>query len=75
MNILKDVLSELFSMFVTDARLTMAILLIVAITALMIRATNLSPLIGGLFLLLGSIAVLFLSIRREATRRLRETGY
>jgi hypothetical protein len=75
MNILKDVLSELFSMFVADARLTIAILLIVAITSLMVGATVLSPLVGGLFLLLGCVAVLFLSVRREATRRLRESGH
>jgi hypothetical protein len=75
MNILKDVLSELFSMFVADARLTVAILVIVVTTALMIGATNLSPLIGGLFLLLGCIAVLFFSVRREATRRLRDSRH
>jgi multisubunit Na+/H+ antiporter MnhC subunit len=75
MNILKDVLSELFSMFVADARLTMAILLIVVITAFMIRSTNLSPLIGGLFLLLGCIAVLFFSVSREATRRLHDSRH
>ncbi len=75
MNILKDVLSELFSMFVADARLTIAILLIVAITSLMVGATDLSPLVGGLFLLLGCVEVLFLSVRREATRRLRESGH
>ena len=32
MNILKDVLSELFSMFVGDARLTAAILAVIAVS-------------------------------------------
>lgn len=68
MSILKDVLTELFSMFVTDARLTAAILALVAVTALMIIGMNLNSLYGGLFLLFGSIAVLFLSVRREAAR-------
>jgi len=69
MNILKDVLLELFSMFVADARLTAAILAIVVIAALVIDATDLSPLVGGVFLLVGCITVLFLSVRREANRR------
>jgi len=69
MNILKDVFSELFSMFVADARLTAAILATVALAALLIAATSLPPLAGGLVLLLGCIAVLFFSVRREAKRR------
>lgn len=69
MNILKDVLAELFSMFVTDARLTVAILATVALATALIDATSLPPLAGGLLLLLGCIAVLFLSVGREARRR------
>lgn len=69
MNILKDVFSELFSMFVADARLTVAILATIALAAVLIVATSLPPLAGGLVLLLGCIAVLFLSVRREAKRR------
>jgi len=75
MNILKDVLLELFSMFVADARLTAAILAIVVIAALMIDATGWSPLVGGAVLLLGCIAVLLLSVRREAARRLLESRH
>ena len=69
MNILKDVFSELFSMFVADALLTATILATVALAALLIVATSLPPLVGGLVLLLGCIAVPFLSVRREAKRR------
>ncbi len=69
MNILKDVLSELFSMFVADARLTAAILATVAIAALLINATDLPSLAGGAVLLLGCVAVLFLSVRHEAAQR------
>lgn len=72
MNILKDVFSELFSMFVADVRLTAAILATVALAAILINATSLPPLAGGLLLLLGCIAVLFLSVRREARRRAAE---
>lgn len=69
MNILKDVLSELFCMFVADARLTAAILAIVVVVALLIKWTSMPPLAGGVLLLLGCIAVLLASIYREANRR------
>jgi len=69
MNILKDVLSELFSMFVADARLTASILAIVVVVALLIKWTSMPQLAGGLLLLLGCIAVLLSSIYREANRR------
>lgn len=44
MNILKDVLSALFSMFVADARLTATILATVALAAVLIDTTSLPPL-------------------------------
>lgn len=69
MSILKDVLAELFSMFVADARLTLAILALVVIAALLINATGLPALLGGAFLLVACIAVLILSVKREAQRR------
>lgn len=69
MNILKDVLSELFSMFVSDARLSVAIVVMVAIAALLIDGTALPPLAGGIALLAGCILVLVVSVRREARRR------
>ncbi len=73
MRILMDVLAELFSMFVADARLTAAILSVVAVAALLIVETKLPPLAGGTVLLVGSIAVLLLSIRREAVRRMPQS--
>ncbi len=69
MNILKDVLSELFSMFVGDARLTAAILSVIALTAIMIYFVNLPAIASGGFLLFGCIIVLVTSVRREARRR------
>lgn len=71
MSILKDVLSELFKMFVGDARLTAAILAVVAATASLTHGTSLSPLVGGAFLLFGCIAVLIIAVRREAMHRAR----
>lgn len=75
MNILRDVLLELFSMFVADVRLTAAILVTVAVAALIIDVTGWPPLVGGAVLLLGCIAVLFLSVRREAARRLLDSKH
>lgn len=69
MNILKDVFSELFSMFVAEARLTATILATITLAAVLIDATSLPSLAGGLVLLPGCIAALFLSVRREAKRR------
>jgi len=71
MSILKDVLSELFKMFVSDARLTAAILAVVAVTAALTRGTSLSPLVGGVVLLVGCIGVLIVAVRREARHRSR----
>ena len=73
MTILKDVVSELFSMFVSDARLTAAILAIVLVTAALIDWLPLPHLVGGAFLLFGCVAVLVLSVRREA--RVRKARY
>jgi hypothetical protein len=68
MNILKDVLLELFGMFVADARLTLAILAIVAIAALLIDATSLPALLGGVALLVGCVVILVLSVLQAAAR-------
>ena len=69
MSILKDVLSELAGMFVADAWLSAAILAVVAAAALLVDGTDFPPLAGGTVLLVGCIAVLVLTVRREATRR------
>jgi len=69
MNILKDVLAELLKMFVGDIRLTAAILAIVLAAAALIDITRLPPLAGGVALLVGCLAVLVISVVREARRR------
>lgn len=69
MSILKDVVSELFGMFMSDGRLTAAILATVVISAALIDGTALPPLAGGAVLLGGCIAVLITSVRGEARRR------
>ena len=68
MTILKDVFAELFSMFVADARLTAAILAIIAASAVLIDVLSAPPLAVGGLLLAGSLATLVISVHRAARR-------
>ena len=72
MTIISDVLKELFSMFVADARLSLAILLLVVVVAILVAAFPAEPALGGGILLFGSIAILIEAVRREARARMRE---
>jgi hypothetical protein len=67
MSIVGDILQELVGMFLADARLTAAILLLVAIVAGLV-AWRTEPLVAGGILLLGSLAILVASAGREAAR-------
>lgn len=59
MNVLGDVLKELVSMFVADARLTLAILILVAAVAAMPHVLlGIDPLIGGWVLLSGCLTII-----------------
>ena len=69
MEIIKDVLAELFSMFVTDARLTLATLILVAVVAILLLVLHVNALIGGLLLLLGCIAIIIEATIRETKAR------
>jgi len=68
MSIMIDVLKELFAMFVADARLTLAILLLVAVVAGLV-GSGMAPILGGGVLLMGSLGILVLSVGREAKVR------
>ena len=65
MNLLKDVAAELIGMFFGDARLTVALLLLVAVAGALIKLTEIEPLIGGIVLSLGCPALLIANLRRE----------
>ncbi len=69
MTILIDVPTELFGMFVADARLTAAILTVVSVSAVMIDALGVAPRWGGLFLLVGCLLVLIGAVVRFARAR------
>lgn len=68
MTILADVLKELMGMFVADARLSAAVLIVVAASAGLIDVAEVDPLIGGLGLLSGCLVVVVESVRRAARR-------
>jgi hypothetical protein len=68
MTLIKEVVTELAAMFVGDARLTFAILAVIAAAAV-ICLSGLDPLVGGAALLLGSLAVLLESVRHGARPR------
>jgi hypothetical protein len=69
MNILADVFKELFKMFVADFRLTMATLASVALVAVLLGSTQITPVAGGILLLSLCLAVLFEAVLREAIQR------
>ena len=69
MSIIIDVAKELFSMFLADARLTTATLVLVALVALIVVAMRIEPLVGGALLLAGCLAIVVEAAAREARRR------
>lgn len=68
MTLLKDVLGELIGMFVGDARLSAAVLIVVALSAALIDLAGVEPLLGGGLLLAGCLLLVVESVRRSARR-------
>ncbi|MCG6859120.1 MAG: hypothetical protein LJE67_13765 [Salaquimonas sp.] len=62
MTILKDVLGELFAMFVADVRITTAILAIIAVTAILMDLAGVSALVAGGFLLAGCLLTVIVGV-------------
>ena len=69
MEIIKEVLVELISMFVTDLRLTIATLALVAAVAGLVLVLHINALICGLILLLGCFAIVMEAAIRETRSR------
>ena len=65
MMLLKEVAAELFGMFVGDARMSLAILLLIGVSAVLIELTGLDPLVGGAVLVFGCPLLLIATLRRE----------
>ena len=65
MTLLRDIANELVGMFLADAPLTGAILVLVLIVAGLILGVGVEPLIGGGALLVGSLLILVGAALRE----------
>jgi hypothetical protein len=62
------IIGELIGLFVDDGSLAIAIVVVVAIIALLIKAALIPAVIGGALLFLALIAVLAENLRRSARR-------
>lgn len=69
MTLLREIASELLGMFLADARLTSAIVVLVLIVAGLVRGASVEPLIGGGVLLAGSLVILVVAAAREARNK------
>ena len=65
MTLLKEVAAELIGMFFGDVRLTVALLLLIAVSAALIELSGLDPLVGGTVLALGCPVLLIANVRRQ----------
>ena len=66
MTMLKEIIAELIGMFMGDARLTLAVLAIVAGAAALIKLAGIDPLGAGGILLVGCLGLLIENVRRSA---------
>ena len=69
MNVVKLIARELFGMFVDDEFLALAVLAIVAIAAIVAWISS-TPVLAGIFLLVGCVGVLVASVL-QASRKSR----
>lgn len=65
MNLLKMIWDETFGMFVDDGALALQAVVLIAAVAGAVKLLGLSPLMGGVLLLLGCVAALSLSLVRK----------
>jgi len=64
MTVVRLVLNELVGMFVDDGSLALLALILIALVTAAVKLLALPPLIGGLLLLIGCLAILLDSARR-----------
>ena len=69
MKTLRDVLGQLISMFLADARMTVTTLLLVAVVGGLAATGYLPQIVSGLLLLVGCIAILLAAVMRGARLR------
>ena len=66
MTMLKEIAAELIGMFMGDARLTLAVLAVVASAAALIEIAGVDPLGAGGVLLVGCLGLLIENVHRSA---------
>jgi len=66
MNAVRLVAREFLGMFVDDGNLALLVLVLVAAVAAAVKLLALPPLLGGVLLLVGCLAILLQSVRRAA---------
>lgn len=71
MTLLRDIANELLGMFLADARLTFAILLLIALVAGLILYFGMNARIGGAILLIGCLVIIVVVVVSEARQRRR----
>jgi hypothetical protein len=69
MNVVRIVLKELVDMFIDDGSLALLALILIAGVTAAVKLLALPPLLGGIALLIGCLAILVQSVRRAASRR------
>jgi hypothetical protein len=68
MNVIRIAISELIGMFVDDGSLAALSLLLILAVTVAIKLAALPPLVGGVLLLLGCLAILAYSVGRAVKR-------
>lgn len=69
MSLGREIVTELFAMFAADGRLALGVLIVVGAAAGLLHALRAEPLVAGIVLLLGCLAILVAVASREARRR------
>ncbi|CDX27686.1 conserved hypothetical protein [Mesorhizobium plurifarium] len=71
MSVIRLVFKELIGMFVDDGSLALLALILIALIAAAVKLLALSPLVGGVLLLAGCLAILVESTGRAARGKAR----
>jgi len=72
MSLIREIVTELFGMFMADGWLAFGALIVVGIAALLVSTLPTYPLAAGVVLLVGCLAILVTAADREAKRRSTE---
>ncbi|BCM22548.1 hypothetical protein [Mesorhizobium sp. J8] len=71
MSVIRLVFKELIGMFVDDGSLALLALILIALITAAVKLLALPPLVGGVLLLAGCLAILLESTRRAARSKAR----